>query len=114
LFWWFRVVRSLLPHFLGWLSPSAESPMMGADVKPCLSVSKTKYNYMIVFEDCCHDDDSSWGGFTLKQLTQPVLVLCRVVDLLVYLNTLYPEHPYIVRCYKKKIIKKAGKYDFEC
>jgi hypothetical protein len=34
LFWWFRVVRSLLPHFLGWLSLSAESPMVGADIKP--------------------------------------------------------------------------------
>jgi hypothetical protein len=37
LFWWFRVVRSLLPHFPGWLSPSAESPMVGADVKRWLS-----------------------------------------------------------------------------
>jgi hypothetical protein len=35
----FRViVKSMLPDFQGWLSPSAESPMVGADVKPLLSV----------------------------------------------------------------------------
>jgi hypothetical protein len=34
LFWWFRVVRSLLPRSLRWLSPSSKSPMVGADVKP--------------------------------------------------------------------------------
>jgi hypothetical protein len=34
LFWWFRVDRSLLPNFPGGLSLSAESPMVGAYVKP--------------------------------------------------------------------------------
>jgi hypothetical protein len=29
-----RVVRSLLPNFPGWLTQSAESPRVGADVKP--------------------------------------------------------------------------------
>jgi hypothetical protein len=39
LFLWFRAVRSLVPHFLGWVSPSAESPIVGADVNPnCLSI----------------------------------------------------------------------------
>jgi hypothetical protein len=29
---------ALLSHFPGWLSPSAESPIVGADVKPLLSI----------------------------------------------------------------------------
>jgi hypothetical protein len=29
-FWWFRAVRSPLPKFLGWLTPSAISAMAGA------------------------------------------------------------------------------------
>jgi hypothetical protein len=33
LLWWFRVVRSLLPHFPEWVSTSAESPFVGADVR---------------------------------------------------------------------------------
>jgi hypothetical protein len=47
LFWWFRVVRSLLPYLLGWLSPSAESPMVGADVKPYLSCHTEVRSYSI-------------------------------------------------------------------
>jgi hypothetical protein len=31
------MVMSLLPNYPGWLFPSAESPMVGADVKPQLS-----------------------------------------------------------------------------
>jgi hypothetical protein len=33
-----ELVGTLLPHFLGWLTPSAESPMVGADVKLNLSL----------------------------------------------------------------------------
>jgi hypothetical protein len=42
LLWWFRVVRSLLSHLPGWLFPSTESSMVGAYVKPYLSVSHRK------------------------------------------------------------------------